>query len=324
MTPMNAMDVCLVTPAPTKSRQGNRITASRWARLLRKLGRRVVIKQEYCGEPCDLLIALHARKSHRSVDRFRRLFPQRPLIVALTGTDLYQDIRHFAAARRSLDHASRLVVLQAHGIEELPANRRAKARVIYQSVEPLPSLPAPLTSVFEICVMGHLRPVKDPFRTAAAVRRLPASSRIRVTHIGASLSDAMRRNAEKIQAGNRRYRWLGELPRWKAMRLLARSRVLVLTSKMEGGANVVCEALAVGVPVLSTRIGGTLGILGVDYPGLFPVGDTQALADLLMRVESNPNFLADLRRRCAEKAELVEPARELECWRSLLQELKSA
>jgi putative glycosyltransferase (TIGR04348 family) len=315
------MLIQLVTPAPPKSLKGNRITAVRWARLLRELGHRVKIHQTYRGDDCDVLIALHARRSHRSIVRFARERPERPLIVAMTGTDLYHDIHHSASARRSLDLATQLVVLQSHGVEELPAAVRAKTRVIFQSVEPLRRRPLPLKSMFEVCVLGHLRPVKDPFRAAAAARLLPPESRIRVTHVGRALSESMRRQALHTEADNPRYRWLGELSRGKALRILARSRLLVLTSKMEGGANVVGEALAVGVPVVSSRIGGTIGILGTGYPGYFAVGDTEALAELLARAEREPDFLDDLRRRCAAKASLFEPARERESWRKLLREV---
>ena len=87
------MKIAIVTPAPPGSRYGNRITALRWAKILRRLGNRVSISQMYDGEPYDLLVALHARKSHPSIVNFRRHNLSVPIIVALTGTDLYGDIR---------------------------------------------------------------------------------------------------------------------------------------------------------------------------------------------------------------------------------------
>ncbi|HIA67442.1 TPA: hypothetical protein EYN98_15570 [Candidatus Poribacteria bacterium] len=44
-------------------------------------------------------------------------------------------------------------------------------------------------------MIGHLRPVKDPFRVANAVRLLPASSQIKVLHAGAALSPDMESEA---------------------------------------------------------------------------------------------------------------------------------
>lgn len=314
------MRILIVTPKPPRSRQGNRITAVRWGRLLRELGHRVDVEESFCGLPCDVLIALHARRSADSIARFAALYADKPLIVALTGTDLYGDIHDCRAAKRSLDLASRLVLLQPDGIKELPQRHREKARVIFQSVEPLRRRSEPLKTAFEVCVVGHLRPVKDPFRAAMAARLLPAESRIQIVHLGAALAPEMERRARSEVASNPRYRWLGELPRWQARRRLARSRLLVLTSKMEGGANVVSEALADGVPVVSSRISGSVGMLGEDYPGYFPVGDTRALAELMRRAEQEPRFLRTLTTWCRKRAEITAPARERESWRQLLTE----
>src|SRR5262249_30194510 len=218
-----------------------------------------------------------------------------PLVVALTGTDLYDEIHRDETARQALALASRLIVLQPLGIQELPERFRAKARVIYQSTKAPPASPGPSRgsarkTVFQVCVLGHLRPVKDPFRAAEAVRLLPHSSRIRVVHVGAALDATMAARVRLESSVNSHYRWLGDWPRWKTLRVLAGSRLLVLTSLMEGGANVISEAIAARVPVLCSRIAGSVGILGADYPGYFPVGDTRALAALLQRAENDAQF----------------------------------
>jgi glycosyltransferase involved in cell wall biosynthesis len=340
------MNITLVTPAPSGSRKGNRITARRWASLLRQLGHRVVVRQDYRGERCDLLVALHARHSAAAVGAFRSAHPDLPVVLALTGTDLYEAIHTDPIARQTLELASRLVVLQPLGIEELPERLRARARVIYQSAEapgrsaeprrtavgppsrggqkvPLGKRHLPRPGLFEICVLGHLRPVKDPFRTALASRLLPPSSRLRVLHVGSALSPDMAEQARAEAAANPRYRWLGDLPRWKALRTLARSRLLVLTSRLEGGANVLSEAIAAGVPMLASHIPGSVGLLGADYPGFFPVGDTQALADLLHRAETDAAFYNSLKAWCRRLRPLVRPARERQSWRRLLGELQT-
>jgi putative glycosyltransferase (TIGR04348 family) len=316
------MKICLITPAPANSRKGNRVTALRWARLLRQLGHQVVIEEQWAGGPCDLMVALHARRSYDSIARFRRERPELPLLVALTGTDLYGDIHTSDQARESLELANRLIVLQPMGIAELPEHVRSKARVIYQSVE-WRGRPAPKAKRwFDVCVLGHLRPVKDPFRTALAARLLPADSRIRVLHVGGALSDDMAERARAEARENPRYQWLGELPRWRSLQVLARSHLLSLTSESEGGANVISEALAVSVPIVASRISGSIGLLGPDYPGYFPVGDTRALADLLRRAETEPRFYGELGAWCARLAPLADPARERAAWDALLRELQ--
>jgi glycosyltransferase involved in cell wall biosynthesis len=163
--------------------------------------------------------------------------------------------------------------------------------------------------------------VKDPFRTAWAARLLPAASRVRVVHLGAALSEDMEAQARAEQAANPRYRWLGERPRGKALRILARCRLLSLTSLSEGGANAISEAVTLGVPVLASRIAGSIGLLGEDYPGYFPVQDTQALAELLLRVETDRDFYAELGRRCEALRPLFTPDEERRRWQALLGEL---
>lgn len=315
------MKICIVTPAASGSLKGNRVTALRWARILRTMGHRIALTTQYESQPCDLLVALHAYKSHTSILRFRAERPNAPLILCLTGTDLYGDIHTKPQAQQSLELATRLILLQPEGIAELPQALRVRARVIYQSVPAPRTQDRPRTHVFEVCVMGHLRPVKDPFRTALAARLLPADSRIRVLHLGGALSDDMAAQAQAEAAANPRYRWLGERPRGKVLRLLGRCRLLSLTSQLEGGANVISEAVAVGVPVVSSRIAGSIGLLGADYPGFFPVGDTEALADLLHRAEIDADYYNSLRVWCNRLRPLFDPARERQSWEELLREL---
>jgi putative glycosyltransferase (TIGR04348 family) len=267
------------------------------------------------------MVALHARRSAEAVRLARKQHPERPIIVALTGTDLYRDIHQDESAQRSIELADRLIMLHPGGAEELPRRLRSKVRVVPQSAPPPSRLPRRSTRAFEVAVVGHLRPEKDPLRTALAARLLPAGSRIVVLHAGAALSDEARRAAEAEQRGNARYRWIGELPRWRTRALIAKCRVLSLTSEMEGGANVLSEALAAGTPVLASRIACTEGLLGEDYPGLFPFGSTRALARLLERVERDASFLGELTRRCRARRSAVSPASEKTAWRRLLREI---
>jgi putative glycosyltransferase (TIGR04348 family) len=268
-----------------------------------------------------MMIALHARRSRAAIAAFTRAYPRHPLVLILTGTDLYHDIRVNAAARRSLELATRLIVLQEQGLAELGPALQKKTRVIHQSTRPTRQVP-PLTSCFEVCASGHLRDVKDPFRLAAALHYLPAESRIRAVQVGGAMSAAMGREARRWMRGEPRYRWIGELPHVAALKRLARARAMVISSRMEGGANVITEALAAGVPVIASRIPGNIGMLGGDYAGYYPFGDEQALARVLWRAESDPGFYRRLKQQCAARRQLTRRSREKEALRRLLRELR--
>ena len=316
------VNIQLVTPAPLRINNGNRITALRWAALLKRLGHRVRIGQHYDERPCDLLIALHAKRSAGSIRRFRELHPHSPLIVVLTGTDLYRDIRRDRKAQQSLELASRLVVLQDMALCELPKRLHAKTQVIYQSAEPFSGKPRRGDRIFRVYLIAHLRNEKDPLRAPMAVRLLPPSSRIQLIHIGLALDDRLARRARAETSRNARYRWLGQLSHRSTRTRLAQSRLVCITSKMEGSSNVLSEALASRVPVVATRIPGLMGTLGKNFPGYFPVGDTKKLCALLFKAETDPAFYRALKQHCARVAKRVRPKREITAWRRLLREIR--
>ena len=85
---------------------------------------------------------------------------------------------------------------------------------------------------------------------------------------------------------------------------------MVIASIMEGGANVIIEAVTSGVPVLASHIEGNIGMLGKDYAGFFPVGDAATLAQLIERCAQDRAFDALLRRQCAQRAPRFAPAAE--------------
>lgn len=313
------MNIIIVTPAPRYSRAGNRTTAQRWARILRDLGHRVSVATSYEGARFDLMVGLHAWRSREAIAEFHKRWPEAPLFVALTGTDLYRFIHsHPTQTLRSIELADKLVVLHELAYEALPVTARSKVQVIYQSAEPLPRLQEPTSRHFDVCVIGHLRDEKDPLRTALAVRALDESSRVRVLHYGKAHDQTWADRAAAEMARNRRYRWLGEVPHWQVRRAYARCRLMVLSSKMEGGANVISEAVVAGLPVVASAIPGSIGLLGKDYAGYYPVGDTDALRELLSRVETDKSFLDRLRQQCQARLSLFAPERQHKAWQTLL------
>jgi len=317
------MKIHLVTPAKKHSRNGNRTSALRWAAMLRDKGHGVQIDTDYRGEPTDLLIALHAWRSASAIDRYRQIHPSGPLILALGGTDVNGFLKSDPQTTlRSIRAADALVGLHDLIADELPADQRDKLHVIRQSALALPGPRKPGSRYFDVCVIGHLREEKDPFRTALAARLLPETSRLRVIHLGKAHDQTWARQARQEMAKNKRYRWKGEVAGWQVRREYARTRVMVISSVQEGGANVVSEAIVAGVPVIASDISGNIGLLGADYPGYYRVGDQQALAAVLQRVETDASFLSSLEKHCQQLAPLFSPAHEARAWAKLVASFK--
>jgi len=316
------MKIILITPPGPSTRTGNAVAALRWARILRYLGHRVSIAAEYGNDSADAMIAIHAWRSAEAIRRFKIRYPERPLILQLSGTDIYHYINEEPAPTlRSMELADRLVALNSLAWRVVPKKFRKKLRVIFQSARRPLVARRPSRGHIDISVIGHLRDVKDPLRAAEAARLLPSTSRIRIVQIGRAYSAEWEAKATAEMAANPRYLWRDDVPGAAVQKLLRQSHAMVLSSLSEGGANVVSEAIVAGVPILASRMDGNVGLLGADYPAYFPVGDTSVLAQLLQRIEGDRRFVTILRRAIARRAPLFRPEREVAAWRRLLVEL---
>jgi len=318
------MRVRLVTPAPRGSRAGNRASANRWAAILRRLGHRVKVSTDYHGEPADLMVGLHAWRSADAIARFAATYPDRPLVVVLTGTDAYRFIHsHRETTLAALDAADYIVGLHPLVGDVLPERLRGKLRVIVQGASPLRHR-QPAQRSFRVCFAGHLREEKDPLRPALAARGLPSDSRIRVDAYGGAHSEDWAAAAQEEMRSNPRYRWHGEIPHAELRRVYSRSHLLVLPSLMEGGANVISEAVMAGLPVIASDIAGSVGLLGADYPGYYPVQNEGVLRERLLRAESDGGYYAELAGACAARRQLFTPQQEHAGWEKLLEDIQSS
>jgi putative glycosyltransferase (TIGR04348 family) len=302
----------IVTPALADANNGNWQTARRWAQMLAS-GYRVRLTDRW---PMDgplgdeaLMIALHARRSAPAMVAWRAAQPQRPLLLVLTGTDLYRDIVDDTTAQASLASADALVVLNNLGPQQLPLQYRAKCHVLLQSCSQRRTLPKTGRHLRALMV-GHLRDEKDPLTYLRAAERLAHRADLHFDHIGAALAPTLGAAAQTLAARQPNYRWLGALPHAAVRRQIQQAHVLVHASRMEGGAHVVIEALRSGTPVIASRIDGNLGLLGSDHDATFAVGDDATLAALLLRSRDDPDMLPDLMRQGDLRAPLFAPEAE--------------
>lgn len=310
--------IVIVTPALADNNNGNWRTAWRWQRFLAPLYPTRLVKTwpdaHAAGD--GMMIALHARRSADSIAAWHARHGGERLAVVMTGTDLYRDIDADPAARRSLELAGHLVVLQELGAQRLPAAVRHKARTIFQSAPARKTLAKPATRLRAVAV-GHLREEKSPDTLFEAARLLRDRPDIFLDHVGDALDPALARQAEATMAECPNYRWLGGRPHEETRRRIQRAHLLIHPSRMEGGAHVVLEAVVSGTPVLASHIDGNIGMLGADYAGYFPWNNAAALAALLAVCRDDPSYLERLRRQAAERAYLFSPEHERDAVRRL-------
>lgn len=312
--------VVLVTPYGASSNTGNWHTAARWARFLAPRFDTEIVTQWRPARDADAMIALHARRSAASIAAFAHAHRDRPLIVVLTGTDLYRDIDTDASARRSLQLATRIVVLNELGPARLPQALRERTVVIPQSATALAVGRRPQRH-FDVAIVGHLRDEKNPQLVWGVAEQLPAGTPIRLWHAGGARDPALGRQARRVVRAQPHYRWLGDLSRAQARQLMKRCHVLLHPSRMEGGAQAIIESVTAHTPVLASRIDGNVGLLGADYPGYFDDDDADQAAALLLAVADAPPLLRRLRRDCERRARLFRPALEARSVRALLADL---
>jgi putative glycosyltransferase (TIGR04348 family) len=298
MLPKNSSRVAIITPALAAAKNGNWQTARRWSEFIDtryavnvSMSIDTITAEELSP---DVMIALHARRSVADIRTFAAT--GKPIAVVLTGTDLYGDTPDHPDVKESLGRADLIVVLQDEAIKLLPNHLQKKARVIYQSAPTLNNGPI-RQDTFDIAFIGHLRTEKDPDTLLHAFQSLTDQS-LRLIHVGRL--DGYQELFSNAAAKDTRIVLKGSLDHEESLSVLAGCRLMLISSRMEGGANVIIEAVNSQVPVLASRISGNVGMLGNDYPGYFSLGNSAELATLVQRSKNDPTFL-ELLKRCGQK-----------------------
>jgi glycosyltransferase involved in cell wall biosynthesis len=136
-----------------------------------------------------------------------------------------------------------------------------------------------------VTVLANLRPEKgivQIIEAAAAVRRAAPDVRVDIWGEGPLRSEAEARIQSLGLSETVRLRGSTRTPE----DVLRRSDVFVLPSLSEASSNVLLEAMATGLPVVATRIGGTPALVG-DAAVLIPPGDSSALAAAVLDLVRN-------------------------------------
>lgn len=178
---------------------------------------------------------------------------------------------------------------------------------------------------FRIVHISNFRPVKD----SRSVARIFLGIRERIDAELWLIGDGPELGAVRAMLDGRsgvgagagadavRYWGLQADPAW----LLAQADLLLVTSLAESFCLVVLEAMACGVPVLATEVGGIPEVMVAGETGLlFPVGDHQAAVDLAVNLLLNPGQHQKMRERSIRRAHQFEVQRVVPLYEALYQE----
>ncbi len=306
-------DLLIHSPYADHAGQGNSVTAGRLEKIFSGAGYQVMHSElDYSGESADVMVALNARKSAKAIVRFRDLHPGSKLVIVLTGTDINHpdSLDEDSSTWASLQHADRLVVLHELSLERVPENFRDKTSVIYPSV----TLPEDFQHMpgedFTIVMAANMRKEKNPELAVSVAERLPSDLKVELY-------------GEAGMVGSPKITLHGTVPHWEMLRAMSTAHVLLNTSLQEGGANAICEAICIGLPVVASAILGNVGMLGEDYVGLFPSNDVDALIAILEKAAGDPQFYAQMKEQIAARAPVFAYDQETASWRKLLGELSN-
>ncbi len=348
------MKILYLDPALPETTSGNSSTSTRITEHWRNLGHDVSslsvrgklpedeahIRKLITGS--DLLVALHATYCHSILKIWHDLQKPVPLILIVSGTDLFEPILESGEVSTEFswasEESSRIVTLAAGLDAYYPEVRRqewgAKTRVIYQGAEPV-KWNCQQYDPQQAVVIGHLRSVKDPLLPVRAVeilreKRIQEQAalkdvRLTIQHFGKILDLNLKAQMESAQvqlaSGPVRWQWNGPVSETGIRQVMSSAPLLIMPSLHEGGANVVGKFLVSGLPIVASRVAGNTGILGEDWPALFDAGDPQALADLLLRWNLEPQFREQISRAAKNLADQHDLRREEQRWSDLFGEL---
>ena len=143
-----------------------------------------------------------------------------------------------------------------------------------------------------VLFVGRLVEHKDVPTLLRSVARLRERGLCLLLAGDGPLAPALRADIDRLDLGGR-VRLLGQ--RDDTAALMRLSDMVVLPSVSEGLSNVIIEAMMQGLPVIASRVGGNVELVGHDATGLlFEAGDDAGLAACMARLLDDPALRARL------------------------------
>ena len=216
-------------------------------------------------------------------------------------------LRLAAAAERSFRRAARGRRVTAVGETLAQSYRDEGANVLAMTVtivrtgDVVQSVPSRSWDRVELVAVGRLEPEKDPLLLVDVLAELERRSpgRFRVVWLGTGRLERDVRDRAREQGVEQLLELRGHVPPAEVLAALRAANVFVLTSRTEGVPQAVVEAMACGLPIVATDVGGVRAALDDGRAGaLAESREPAAIADAIVRVSDDER----LRLALAERA----------------------
>lgn len=269
------------------------------------------------GSRTPLIVSAHYHPADRRENAWKRML--------LRGQDLAFGSTAYRVARR--------VVVETELERELvrPFAPATRLRVIPPGIDldawkadSGTELPFPVPSRY-LLYAGRIAPNKGLEMLVRALALIPAERRLALVLMGRDWGMRERLEAEAAGLGVAgQLHWLGHVDRPAVWReVFRRAHAFVLPSEWEAFGLVLLEAMAAGVPIVATGVGGVPEVLEGGRCGrIVPYGDPAALARALTEVDGQPEETRETVGRASSRVEQFtwdrSVQRHLELYRELL------
>ena len=153
---------------------------------------------------------------------------------------------------------------------------------------------------FVVGFAGRLTPVKGAQVLLEAARTLVPCIPGLIVLMAGEGPERAELEQQASDLGNH-IRWMGAVPDIRL--LFAAADAWCVPSLAEGGGIVALEAMAAGLPVVASAVGGLVEIIDPGQTGILtPAGDASATAEALRRFAKDPEFRQQLGTQAAEAA----------------------
>lgn len=145
---------------------------------------------------------------------------------------------------------------------------------------------------------------------------------IHLTMVGPDKGDGALQNAQKVAVElgvSEKISFPGSVPKKDVPHWLNSGDIFINTTNIDNTPISVLEAMACGLPVVSTNVGGLPYLLEHEKDALLvPPNDPQAMAEAVKQILTQPTFAEQLSRNARTKAERFDWSAILPQWESLL------